>query len=149
MSAPMQAAAPVLSYRDLRVWQQAMDLVEATYRATKQFPAAERYGLVTQLRRAAVSVASNIAEGHARSLGDYLRHLLVSSGRGTGAARRAGRHARAQRHAVRGGAARRGDVRRDGPVAGSRGATGDVGPGPPGDEGGSDGGVEVRIGVRG
>jgi len=80
MSAPMQAAAPVLSYRDLRVWQQAMDLVEATYRATKQFPAAERYGLVTQLRRAAVSVASNIAEGHARSLGDYLRHLLVSSG---------------------------------------------------------------------
>src|SRR5213592_4591037 len=80
MSAPMQAAAPVLSYRDLRVWQQAMDLVEATYRATKQFPAAERYGLVTQLRRAAVSVASNIAEGHARSLGDYLRHLLVSNG---------------------------------------------------------------------
>ena len=80
MSAPMQAAAPVLSYRDLRVWQQAMDLVEATYRATKQFPAAECYGLVTQLRRAAVSVASNIAEGHARSLGDYLRHLLVSSG---------------------------------------------------------------------
>src|SRR5438094_813978 len=70
-------------------------------------------------------------------------------GRGTGAARRAGRHARAQRHAVRGGAARRGDVRRDGPVAGRRGATGDVGPGPPGDEGGSDGGVAVRIGVRG
>jgi len=80
MSEPTQAAAPVRSYRDLRVWQQAMDLVEATYRATKQFPAAERYGLVTQLRRAAVSVASNIAEGHARSLGDYLRHLLVSSG---------------------------------------------------------------------
>src|SRR3989441_2818919 len=57
-----------------------MDLVEATYRATKQFPAAERYGLVTQLRRTAVSVASNIAEGHARSLGDYIRHLVVSSG---------------------------------------------------------------------
>jgi four helix bundle protein len=70
----------VRSYRDLRVWQQAMDLAEATYRATKRFPSAERYGLVTQLRRAAVSVASNIAEGHARSLGDYLRHLLVSSG---------------------------------------------------------------------
>src|SRR3989454_10942706 len=80
MSEPAEAAAPVRSYRDLRVWQQAMDLAEATYRATKRFPAGERYGLVTQLRRAAVSVASNIAEGHARSLGDYLRHLLVSSG---------------------------------------------------------------------
>src|SRR2546422_5148366 len=80
MSEPTQAAAPVRSYRDLRVWQQAMDLVEAIYRATKQFPSTERYGLVTQLRRAAVSVASNIAQGHARSLGDYLRHLLVSSG---------------------------------------------------------------------
>jgi len=80
MSEPTQAAAPVRSYRDLRVWQQAMDLVEATYRVTKRFPSSERYGLVTQLRRAAVSVASNIAEGHARSLGDYLRHLLVSSG---------------------------------------------------------------------
>ena len=80
MSEPTQAAAPVRSYRDLRVWQQAMDLVEATYRVTKRFPSSERYGLVTQLRRAAVSVASNIAEGHARSLGDYLRHLLVSRG---------------------------------------------------------------------
>jgi four helix bundle protein len=57
-----------------------MDLVEATYRATQQFPTTERYGLITQLRRAAVSVASNIAEGHARSLGDYLRHLLISGG---------------------------------------------------------------------
>ncbi len=80
MSEPSAAPAPVRSYRDLRVWQQAMDLVEATYRATERFPGHERYGLVTQLRRAAVSVASNIAEGHSRSLGDYLRHLLVSSG---------------------------------------------------------------------
>jgi four helix bundle protein len=80
MSEPSRAAAPVRSYRDLRVWQQAMDLAEATYHATEQFPDYERYGLVTQLRRAAVSVASNIAEGHARSLGDYLRHLLVASG---------------------------------------------------------------------
>jgi len=57
-----------------------MDLAEATYRATEQFPEHERYGLVNQLRRAAVSVASNIAEGHARSTGDYLRHLLISNG---------------------------------------------------------------------
>ena len=73
MPQPSGAAAPVRSYRDLRVWQQAMDLAEATYRATEQFPEEERYGLVTQLRRATVSVASNIAEGHARSTGDYLR----------------------------------------------------------------------------
>lgn len=57
-----------------------MELVESTYRVTKSFPDTERYGLVNQLRRAAVSVASNIAEGHARSTGDYLRHLLISSG---------------------------------------------------------------------
>ena len=74
------ATDPVRSYRDLRVWQEAMDLAEATYHATEHFPKHERYGLVTQLRRAAVSVASNIAEGNARSTGDYLRHLLVSSG---------------------------------------------------------------------
>jgi four helix bundle protein len=57
-----------------------MDLVEASYRATDTFPTAERYGLVSQMRRAAVSIASNIAEGHARALGDYVRHLLVSAG---------------------------------------------------------------------
>ena len=74
------AMAPIRSYRDLRVWQHAMDLAEATYRATERFPADERYGLVSQLRRASVSVASNIAEGHSRSTGDFLRHLLVSSG---------------------------------------------------------------------
>ena len=79
MPEPSVAIAPVRSYRDLRVWQQAMNLAEATYRATEGFPDDERYGLVSQLRRAAVSVASNLAEGHPRSLGDYLRHLLVSS----------------------------------------------------------------------
>jgi len=57
-----------------------MELVEATYRVTKSFPDTERYGLVNQLRRAAVSVASNIAEGHARSTGDYVRHLFIASG---------------------------------------------------------------------
>lgn len=80
MSGPTVARAAVRSYRDLRVWQDAMDLAKETYRATETFPHHERYGLVTQLRRAAVSVASNIAEGNARSTGDYLRHLLVSSG---------------------------------------------------------------------
>src|SRR5437867_2344028 len=80
MPVPAPSRPPVRSYRDLLVWQQAMDLAQALYSATKSFPSEERYGLVAQLRRAAVSVASNIAEGHARSLGDYLRHLLVSSG---------------------------------------------------------------------
>jgi four helix bundle protein len=80
MPEPTAGTVAVRSYRDLRVWQQAMDLAEATYRATERFPGDERYGLVTQLRRAAVSVASNIAEGHARSRGDYLRHLLIASG---------------------------------------------------------------------
>jgi four helix bundle protein len=70
----------IKSYRDLRVWQRGLDLVEAVYRATDRFPAAERYGLVAQLRRAAVSVPCNIAEGHARSRGDYLRFLVIAAG---------------------------------------------------------------------
>ena len=70
----------IKSYRDLRVWQRAVDLIESIYRATESFPVAERYGLVAQLRRAAVSVASNIAEGHARSRGDYVRFLVMSAG---------------------------------------------------------------------
>ena len=54
------------SYRDLVAWQLAMDLVTEVYRVTKLFPVEERYGLTNQLRRAAVSVPSNIAEGQAR-----------------------------------------------------------------------------------
>src|ERR1700752_762149 len=57
-----------------------MDLVETAYRVTETFPNTERYGITNQLRRAAVSVASNIAEGHARSTGDYIRHLFIASG---------------------------------------------------------------------
>jgi four helix bundle protein len=54
----------VSSFRDLRVWQAAMDLVEQVYRITQAFPKEEMYGLTSQVRRAAVSIASNIAEGH-------------------------------------------------------------------------------------
>ncbi len=54
------------SYRDLKVWQDAMSLAERIYAATNTFPAQERYGLVQQMRRAAVSVPSNIAEGYGR-----------------------------------------------------------------------------------
>lgn len=73
-------SATIHSYRDLQVWQKAMDLVEACYRATDSFPTTERYGLVSQMRRAAVSVASNVAEGHARSRGDFVRFLYFAAG---------------------------------------------------------------------
>jgi four helix bundle protein len=64
------------SYRDLLVWQKAMDLVEAIYRATSSFPREELYGLVSQMRRAAVSIVSNIAEGQGRLTPGEFRHFL-------------------------------------------------------------------------
>lgn len=71
----------IKSYRDLQVWQDAMALIEAVYVLTKDFPSDERFGLTTQLRRASVSVASNIAEGHARSsTRDFLRFIAISAG---------------------------------------------------------------------
>lgn len=53
-------------YRDLIVWQKGMELVKSVYRVTQTFPTQERYGLVSQMRRAAVSIPSNVAEGHVR-----------------------------------------------------------------------------------
>ena len=71
----------VSSYRDLMVWQRAMELVEVVYRLTGRLPATETYGLASQLQRAAVSLPSNIAEGHAReSTREYLRYLLIVRG---------------------------------------------------------------------
>jgi four helix bundle protein len=71
----------VNSYRDLRVWQKAMDLVVASYEVAKQFPQGELYGLVSQIQKAAVSIPANIAEGHGREhLGDYLHHLSMANG---------------------------------------------------------------------
>lgn len=67
---------PARSHRDLPVWQQAMSLVEAVCRLTATFPADERYGLTAQLRRAVVSIPSNIAEGAARSSTGELGHFL-------------------------------------------------------------------------
>ena len=81
MSGSERASGPVRGYRDLLVWQDAMDLVVTVYRTTAKFPKEERYALVDQLRRSAVSVPSNIAEGHGRSrTGDYLRFLSVAVG---------------------------------------------------------------------
>ena len=62
-----------MSYRELIVWQRAMDLVMDVYRTTKRFPKEETYGLAAQMRRAAVSIPSNIAEGQGR----YSRKELV------------------------------------------------------------------------
>src|ERR1041385_7176119 len=67
------------SFRALRVWQAAMDLVEHIYRLTQNFPKSELYGLTSQLQRAAVSVPSNIAEGHTREHSkEYLHHLSIA-----------------------------------------------------------------------
>lgn len=69
------------SYRDLKVWQLGMDLVANVYQLTRSFPKSEIFGLVSQIQRAAVSVPSNIAEGHARgSTKEFIYFLKVSSG---------------------------------------------------------------------
>lgn len=64
------------SYEELRVWQAAIRLVQQIYRHTENFPARERFGLTAQLRRAAVSVPSNIAEGHDRHREREFLHFL-------------------------------------------------------------------------
>jgi four helix bundle protein len=71
----------VLSFRDLDVWQAGMDLVVSLYKATKQMPPDERFGLTSQARRAVVSIPSNVAEGHARrSDGVFLNHVKIALG---------------------------------------------------------------------
>lgn len=67
------------SHRELVVWQKAMDLVIAIYALTEQFPKAELYGLISQMRRSAVSIPSNIAEGRRRgSRKDYRQFLIIA-----------------------------------------------------------------------
>ena len=71
----------VRNYQELIVWQKAMDLVEEVYKASKAFPREEIYGLTSQIRKAAVSIPSNIAEGQGRSTTpDFLRHLAIAYG---------------------------------------------------------------------
>jgi four helix bundle protein len=68
-------------YSELLVWQKAMDLAEAVYQETAPFPKQEMFGLTHQLRRAAVSVPSNIAEGQGRSsTNEFLYHLSIARG---------------------------------------------------------------------
>ena len=69
------------SYQDLEVWKKSIDWVERIYRVSSSFPPEEKFGLVSQIRRAAVSVPANIAEGAARTgTGEFLQFLSVASG---------------------------------------------------------------------
>jgi four helix bundle protein len=69
------------SYRDLLIWQRGMTLVEDCYRISGTLPETERYGLVSQIRRASVSIPANIAEGYGRELdGSFAQHLRIAQG---------------------------------------------------------------------
>jgi four helix bundle protein len=72
--------AGIDNYRDLQIWQKSMDLCEATYRLSKLLPKDELYGLVSQMRRASVSVPSNIAEGFVRQGAAFVQHLKIAQG---------------------------------------------------------------------
>jgi four helix bundle protein len=77
----METAAKPKSYKDLLVWQKGLSLVTMVYELTKQFPPDERFGLVSQMRRAAVSVPSNIAEGQARrTTGEFVQFISHAEG---------------------------------------------------------------------
>ncbi|HMC78546.1 MAG TPA: four helix bundle protein [Vicinamibacterales bacterium] len=70
----------ILNHRDLEAWRVNMDGVLETYRISNDFPKSETYGLTSQMRRAAVSVPSNIAEGHARKGQAAINHLTIAIG---------------------------------------------------------------------
>src|SRR4051812_29364875 len=72
---------PIITYRDLEVWKQGMDLVEGCYKISAMFPKSELYGLTSQLRRAAISIPSNIAEGRSRkSTKAFRNHVSIALG---------------------------------------------------------------------
>ncbi|MEP5611252.1 MAG: four helix bundle protein [Cyclobacteriaceae bacterium] len=76
-----QVSISLKSYKELIVWQRAMQLVKEIYRITSTFPPEEKFGLTNQMRRASVSIPSNIAEGWGRSLTkNYLQFLRISRG---------------------------------------------------------------------
>ncbi|MFA5075844.1 MAG: four helix bundle protein [Patescibacteria group bacterium] len=71
----------IKSYKDLLVWQVGIELVIATYELTEQFPKKEQFGLTSQIRRASISIPSNVAEGYQRKTdGELLRFLLIALG---------------------------------------------------------------------
>jgi four helix bundle protein len=79
--APRGSGAPIGSYRDLRVWQDAMGVAETCYRVTAGFPKDELFGLTSQIRRSASSIAANIAEGYGRErTATFIQFLRISQG---------------------------------------------------------------------
>ena len=72
--------ASIKSYKDLDAWQAAMAVAEQCYLITKSLPPSEQYGLTAQMRRAAVSVAANIAEGHQKTRAGYVNHVQIALG---------------------------------------------------------------------
>ena len=77
----MHSGEPIRGYRDLKVWQLGMEMAERVYELTRDFPSEEKYGLTSQLRRAAASIPANIAEGHARtSRKEYQHYLSIAVG---------------------------------------------------------------------
>jgi four helix bundle protein len=73
--------SPILSYRDLVVWPQAMELAKLCYFKTRSFPRTEAFGLTTQIRRAGASIPANVAEGNGReNTGSYIQFLRISQG---------------------------------------------------------------------
>ena len=77
----MDSDQPINSYRDLRVWQDSMELAEACYRLTRDFAKAEMFASSSQIRRASASIPANIAEGHGReSTKSFIQHLRIAQG---------------------------------------------------------------------
>ena len=75
------AKSAIRNYRDLRVWEKAMELAVEVHRLTTRLPKKDGDGLVSQMRRASASIPANIAEGHGRNhLGEYLHHLSSAKG---------------------------------------------------------------------
>jgi four helix bundle protein len=73
--------ATIISFRDLEVWQAAMELTVVIYGLTDRFPTDEKFGLTSQMRRSAVSIASNVAEDHNRRTNrPYRNHVLIALG---------------------------------------------------------------------
>ncbi len=77
MTEQTRTRAAKQSFRDLQIWRKAMELTVAVYRLTKAFPREESFGLTSQLRRSAISIPSNIAEGHGRMNPREFKHFLL------------------------------------------------------------------------
>jgi four helix bundle protein len=77
----MAVNAKLKSYKDLVIWRKSLTLVKLVYELTRSFPSDEKFGLISQMRRAAVSVPSNLAEGHARNTtGEFIQFISHAEG---------------------------------------------------------------------